>query len=178
MSEPSAAPPTVGNEVGSQCPPASPVPVLRSPAARSAPRQRDQVVRRPSPVGDCLPPTTGLSKTERDPISTSGPSLFSMSPKFSMLPNQAIPSDKSIRFSPLAAARPWIIPWWPKALNASGSRPACRMAISRNAYFLIALLDYPEFAPAVRRGVHGTLYHLPGRVEPRDRQVNDANFTF
>src|SRR5271157_514285 len=57
MSEPSAAPTTVGNEVGSQCPPASPVPVLRSPAARSAPRQRDQVVRRPSPAGDCLPPT-------------------------------------------------------------------------------------------------------------------------
>ena len=32
------------------------------------------------------------------------PSIFSMSPKFSMLPNQALPSDKSIRFSTLAAA--------------------------------------------------------------------------
>src|SRR5208282_2141639 len=49
--------------------------------------------------------TAELTKTERDPISTSGPSIFSMSPKFSMLPNQAISSDKSIRFSQLAAAR-------------------------------------------------------------------------
>jgi hypothetical protein len=49
------------------------------------------------PAGCCLPPTVKLSKTERDPISTSGPSILSMSP------NQAIPTEKSIRFphSPL-----------------------------------------------------------------------------
>src|SRR5271157_5800844 len=70
-----------------------------------APGQRVQAGHRPSPAGYCHPPTSELGKTERDPISTSGPSIFSMSPKFSMSPNQAISSDKSIRFSPLAAAR-------------------------------------------------------------------------
>jgi hypothetical protein len=103
-----------------------PRPVLRSPAARSAPRQRDQVVRRPFPAGYCLTPTADLSKTERGPISTSGPSLFSMSP------NQAIVSDNSIRFFPLAAAQPLAIRSWPEALNARGSRRAARMPISRN----------------------------------------------
>jgi len=40
-----------------------------------------------------------------------------------MSPNQAIPADKSIRFSSLAAAQPLIILSWPEALNASGSMP-------------------------------------------------------
>src|SRR5271157_3609025 len=39
------------------------------------PHQRGQVVRRLFPAGYCHPPTPGLPKTERDPISTSGPSL-------------------------------------------------------------------------------------------------------
>src|SRR5271157_68255 len=39
------------------------------------PDQRAQAVHRPSPAGYCHPPTTELGKTERDPISTSGPSL-------------------------------------------------------------------------------------------------------
>jgi len=68
------------------------------------PHQRGQVVRRLFPAGYCHPPTTELPKTERDPILTSGPSIFSMTPKFSMLANQAISSDKSLRFSPIAAA--------------------------------------------------------------------------
>ncbi len=38
--------------------------------------------------------TTELAKTERGPISRSGPSLFSMPP------NQAIPAEKLIRFFP------------------------------------------------------------------------------
>jgi len=67
--------------------------------SRPTPHQRGQVMRRPSPTGYCLTPTTELARTERDPISTSGPSIFSMSPKSSMSPNQAICSDKSI-FSP------------------------------------------------------------------------------
>src|SRR5271157_4998237 len=40
-----------------------------------------------------------------------------------------------------------------KALNPSLFRRACRMAISRNA---CSLLDFPEFAQAVRYGVPGT----------------------
>src|SRR5271157_800999 len=88
---------------------------------------------RPFPAGYCHPPTTELPKTERDPISTSGPSIFSMSPKFSILPYQAISSDRSIRFSPLATARPLTAPSWPEAIDALGSRRAGRLAIGRSA---------------------------------------------
>ncbi len=97
------------------------------------PHQRVQAGHRPFPAGYCHPPTAELPKIERDPISTSGPSIVSMSSKFSMLPNQAISSDKSIRFSPLAAARPLTTLSWPEALNARGSRRAGRMAIGRSA---------------------------------------------
>jgi len=39
-----------------------------------------------------------------------------------MLPNQSISSDKSIRFSPLAAAQPLTILSWPEALDVRGSK--------------------------------------------------------
>ena len=55
-----------------------------------------------------------------------------------MSPNQAICSDKSIRFPPLAAAQPLTILSWPEALNAKGSGSACRLAISRNACPVLA----------------------------------------
>src|SRR5271157_4711669 len=42
----------------------------------TTPGQWVQVVSRPSPAGYCLPPTDQLPKTERGPISASGPSLF------------------------------------------------------------------------------------------------------
>jgi len=105
---------------------------------------------RPSPAGYCMQPTAELGKTERDPISTSTPSI-SVCHR-----NRRFLQTKSIRFSPLAAAQPLTILSWPEALNASGSRRACRMAISRNASSLLALPDFPEFAPAVRYGVPGT----------------------
>ena len=57
------------------------------------------------------------------------------------------------RFTPLAAAQPLNILSQPVTLNASGSRRACRMAISRNAYSLLALPDFPEIGPVVRYGV-------------------------
>src|SRR5271166_3175743 len=60
-------------------------------ALRSTPDQRGQVVRRPSPTGYCLTPTADLSKIKRGPITTNGPSIFSMSP------NRAILAEKSIR---------------------------------------------------------------------------------
>src|SRR5208337_5385086 len=93
------------------------------------------------------------------------PSLFSMSPKCSMLSNQAISSDKSIRFSPLAAARPLTIRSWPEALNARASRPGCHLAISRNDYSLIALPDLPELSQAVRYGVPGTRLCIIGGMK-------------
>ena len=56
-----------------------------------------------------------------------------MSPKFGMLPNQAISSDKSLRFSPLAAAQPLTIRSRPETLNAGGFRGACMMASNCDA---------------------------------------------
>ena len=67
-----------------------------------------------------------------------------------MSPNQAIFTDKIICSSPLAAAHPLTVLSWPKALNPSFFRRACRLAISRNA---CSLLDFLEFAQAVRYGV-------------------------
>src|SRR5271157_3117190 len=72
-------------------PPMSNWPLFSHPtrhAPRPKPHQRGQVVRGPSPPGYCLTPTAELAKTERGPISTSGPSICSMSQ------NQAIPADK------------------------------------------------------------------------------------
>src|SRR5271157_399405 len=103
--------------------------------------------------------TTELTKTERDPISTSGPSIFSMSP------NRETAADKSIRFFPLAAAQPLATPSWPEALNARGSRPGCQMAISHNDYSLIALPDFPEIAQAVRHSVPGTRLSIIGGMK-------------
>ena len=73
-----------------------------------------------------------------------------------MSPNQAIPAEKSIRCSLLAAVGPLTILSWPEALNASRSKRACRMAIRCNACSLLALPDFPEFAQAVRYGVPAT----------------------
>src|SRR5271157_196780 len=93
-----------------------------------------------------------LSKTERGPISTNCPSILSISP------NQAIPAEKSIRCSLLAAVGPLTILSWPEALNASRSKRAPE-AIRRNACSLLALPDFLEFAQAVRYGVPGTPPH-------------------
>ena len=98
-----------------------------------------------------LPPTTlprwrlhdtdrRLSKTERGPISTSGPSI-------SLCPNQAIPAHSSIRSFPLAAAHPLTVLSWPEALHVSGSRRACLMHIGRNACSLVALPDFSRSSP-------------------------------
>jgi len=88
--------------------PHAPRSTLHAPRAVVRQDQRGQVVRRLSPAGYCLPPTAELPKTERDPISTSDPSIFSMSP------NQAIPTEKSMDSSPLAAAHPLRVLSWPR----------------------------------------------------------------
>ena len=127
---PHAPRPTLHASRSTPLAPHAPRPTLHAP--RLMPHQRGQVVLRLFPAGYCHLPTTELAKTERGPILTSGPSIFSMSPKFSMLPNQAISSDKSIRFSQLAAARSLSIRAWPDALERHGSKRACRMATYRN----------------------------------------------
>ena len=99
------------------------------------------------PADYCMQP---IAKAERGPIATSGPSLLVCHRTRRFL------QTKSIRFSPLAAAQPLTILSGPETLNASGSGRACRMARSRNASSLLALPDFPEFAPAVRQGVPGT----------------------
>src|SRR5271157_2728267 len=131
-------------------PPHAPRPTIYAPRASIRRNQRGQVVRRPSSTGYCLTPTADLSKTERGPTSTNGPSILSMST------NQAIPAEKSNRSSLLAAVGPLTTLSWPEALNASRSKRACRMAIRRNACSLLALPDFPKFAQAVRYGVPGT----------------------
>src|SRR5208283_3244539 len=54
-------------------------------------------------------------------------------PQFQDAPSQAIPGEKSIGSSPLAAAQPLTILSWLETLNASGFRRACRSALGRNA---------------------------------------------
>jgi hypothetical protein len=67
-----------------------------------------------------------------------GPDLDERSVQFQYITETGNFSDKSIRLSPLAAARPLTIRSWPKALNARGSRRACQMAISRNAVLTLS----------------------------------------
>ena len=100
----------------------------------------------PYSLRNCMTPTAELRKIERGRSGRADPLSY-------YAPNQAIPAENPIRSPPLAAARPLIILSWPEALNARGSRCACRMAISRNA---CSLPDFPEFAQAVRYGVPGT----------------------
>ena len=120
-------------------------PTLPPHAPRHA-DQRGQVVRRPSPAGYCLTPTAELPKTERGPISTSGPSI-----QYVTEPGDSC--GKINPFFPLAAAQPLTVLSWSTTLNANGSRRPCRIAISRNA---CSLPDFPEFTQAVRHGVPGT----------------------
>ena len=106
-----------------------------------APRrhQRGQVVR--DPPHWLLPDTDRqLSKIERGPITTNGPSILSISP------NRAIPAEKSIRCS-LLAVGPLTILSWPE-LNASRSRRACRMAHTAQCPFSACSLRFPAIRPS------------------------------
>src|SRR5208283_1585210 len=76
-----------------------------------APRRRPpgpagQALSRPSAAGYCLTPTADLSKTQRDPISTSGPSI----PVYHQ-PRRFLRTNRSVS-SPLAAAQPLTILSW------------------------------------------------------------------
>src|SRR5271157_4837046 len=115
-------------------PPTSIWPLFSHPTPHVAVRRdrRGQAVRKPSPAGYCLLPNAEFPKTERDPISTSRPSIS------------------------LCVAHPLTVLSWPEAPHASGSRRACLMHISRNTCSPVALPDFPEFAQAVRYGVPGT----------------------
>src|SRR5208337_2929408 len=112
MSEPSASPSTVENEVGPQCPPLFSRPTPRAP--------------RPT-LGGILPLTNGRFAKEQ-----TGPDLDERPHSFSMSPNRAICSNKSIYFSPLAA-RALTIRSWPEALDARDLSRACMMASSCDA---------------------------------------------
>ena len=76
----------------------------------------------------------------------------------SMAPNRAILTAKTIRLSSLAAARSR-----DHSLTVGGASASVAPglpAISRNAYFLMTLPDFPEYAPAVSSGVPGTLQRI------------------
>ena|GEM_PF-5205753 len=51
---------------------------------------------------------------------------------FSLAPNRAIPPQKTIRLSSLAAAQPWITLSRPEALNTSGPTRACQSALGHD----------------------------------------------
>src|SRR5208337_1250932 len=124
---------------------------LHAPRAVVRRDQRGQVVRRRSPAGYCLPPTAELPKTERDPISTSGPSIFSMSP------NQAIPAGKSMDSSPLAAAHPLRVLSWPRRSTPvssgvpAGWPPAAMPVLS--SLWQAQYLCFPRFIRGKRTGL-------------------------
>src|SRR5271166_386643 len=106
----------------------------RPHASRPTRHQRDQVVRRLSPAGYCLTPTTDLSKTERDPIATSGPTIplwhqtgRSLQKKQPVCPDSP-PLDRSITAG---------------GAQRQSLKACLPMAISRNS---CSLLDFPEFA--------------------------------
>ena len=122
---PSTSHPNSSSALGGPPSPWPPVLPSHAPASRPTPDQRGQVVRKTSPAGYCLTPTVELAKTKRGPIATSGP--------FFLVRHRIGPSptEKSIRFSPLSAARLLTSRPRPEALDAICSGPACRMAISR-----------------------------------------------
>jgi len=64
-----------------------------------------------------------------------------------MSPNLAIAAEKFVLSSPIAAAHPLTVLSRPEALDASGSRPADRVHISRNASSPVAL--HPRVGSAV-----------------------------
>ncbi len=92
-------------------------------------------------------------------------------------PNQAIPADKSIRSSPLAAAHPLTVLSWPEPLDASGFRCACRMAISRNACPLVATnrenYQQQDSRSRITYGIPGT--RSPPSTSPLGRPTSSAN---
>src|SRR5271157_658387 len=102
MSEPSAAPSTVGNEVGPQCPPLFSRPTPHAP--------------RPT-LGGILPLTNGRFVKEQ-----TGPDLDEHSPLFHYVTEPGDSFGQINPFSPLADARPLTIRSRPETLNASGSR--------------------------------------------------------
>ena len=95
--------------------------------SRRPPVQRGQVVHRPFPAGYCLTPTPELSKTERDPISTIGPSLYSVCHQT----GRSLWTDQT--FAPHSPPHNLTVLSWLGALYARGTRHACRMASGWNA---------------------------------------------
>jgi len=76
----------------------------------------------------------------RIPRDRTGPDLDERPLYFSMSQNRAIVAEKSMRSSPLGAARLLTTHSWAEAPSATRSERACRMAISRNARRLLVHL--------------------------------------
>src|SRR5271166_2118244 len=113
--------------------------VLPPPAPRPTPGPAGSGRAQTLPPAYCMQPTAELTKVEQDPISTSGASIFSMSP------NQAIPTEKLIRFFP-TRRRPTVDHslvaggaqgQWLQACLPDGLKPQCLLSllfpISRNS---------------------------------------------
>src|SRR5271157_5770832 len=107
----------------------SPVPRSTPHAAGTSGSGRAQTLPR------CLLPDTD-SRFGKD---LTGPDLDERSLSFSMAPNRATPTEKSIGLCSLATVGPQTILSWPDLLTASGSRRACRMHTSPNACSLLVV---------------------------------------
>ena len=113
--------------------------VLPPPAPRPTPGPTGAGRAQTLPLAYCMQPTAELTKVEQDPISMSGASIFSMSP------NQAIPTEKLIRFFPTrrrptvdhslvagAARRQWLQACLPDGHKAAIHVLSLPLASSRN----------------------------------------------
>ncbi len=123
--------------------------VLPPPAPRPTPGPAGSGRAQTLPLAYCMQPTAELTKVEQDPISTSGASIFSMSP------NQAIPTEKLIRFFPTrrhpivdhslvprGAQRQWL-----QACVPDGHQPQCMFSL------------YPPYTPDEFTRVGLVLHH-------------------
>src|SRR5208337_885797 len=113
MSEPSAAPSTVGNEVSPQCP------ALFSPQSLA--------LHAPHVQGWCLSPATELSKIDGTRSRRAAP-LFQYDTK----PGDPFLQSKHFLPTPLCTTVDRSLVWL-GALNTSDTRHACRMASGCNA---------------------------------------------
>ena len=116
-----------------------------------------------SPAGYCLPPTAQLPKTERARSRRAALLLF----QYVTEPGDFYGQNNLFLFTRRHSSldRSLVA----KALNPSLFRRACRMAISRNS---CSLLDFPEFAQAVKYGVLAS-----GKLWEGGRDLNSENLS-
>ncbi len=122
-----------------------------------------------------LPPDTNHRIGKDRP----GPDRDERALSFSMTPDRGILPEKSIRFTSIAAVGPWIMLSRQEALNASGSTPACRMAISRNVgpiFVRLTVREAERLRPhRIRVADQGRLDRMRRAIGRQERTVMKVN---